>query len=232
MQLRMKNDEPRKDHPPPPPLDPTYKSTVKIAELPITASVDEMIDILDRDGGLILNDLVTSEQLSQIEKDTSPWTGDNAIVHNGFAIVPKETHLVGGLVGKSPTIATLCEHPHLVELRKRILTDHGHGPQEEIQYPWHVEPLLSISLSFRVGYGAPRQRLHRDDIIHLVDHSLEYKLEKVSQFACLIAGVETTRANGATMFVPGSHKWDAKRLPRTDEVAFAGTSPFHFPATL
>lgn len=81
-----------------------------------------------------------------------------------------------------------------------------------------------------MGYGAPRQRLHRDDIIHLVDHNLEYKLEKVSQFACLVAGVETTRENGATMFVPGSHKWDAKRLPRTDEVTFAGNySSLPFP---
>ncbi|CAG8980672.1 hypothetical protein HYALB_00007164 [Hymenoscyphus albidus] len=215
----------RKIRPPPPPLDADYKPSVRIAELPIIASVDEMIEILDRDGAFILNNLLSPEQLAQVEKDTLDWTGDKAINQNGLAIVPKETLLVGGLVGKSPTMASLCEHPHLVELRRRILTEEGSRQQEEIDYPYHIDPLLSLSLSFCVRSGAPRQRLHRDDIIHVIDHSLPYKLEKVSQFACLIAGVKTTMENRATMFVPGSHRWDEKRLPRTDEVTFAEMEP-------
>jgi ectoine hydroxylase-related dioxygenase (phytanoyl-CoA dioxygenase family) len=82
-----------------------------------------------------------------------------------------------------------------------------------------------VSLSFRVRYGAARQRLHRDDGTHLVEHeSKPYHLKNSAQFGCLIAGVQTTQENGATMFVPGSHRWDDKREPRLDEVTFAGVS--------
>jgi ectoine hydroxylase-related dioxygenase (phytanoyl-CoA dioxygenase family) len=214
------------DPPPPRPLDSDYVPAVRIVELPASTSVEEIMKVLDRDGGLILTDMVTPDQLADIEVETAAYTGKNAIAHNGFTIIPKETILVGGLVGKSPTMASLCEHPHMVELRKRILTDSGARPREDSMHDWHIEPLLSISLSFRVQYGAPRQRLHRDDGIHLIDHSTPFELQKVSQFACLVAGGETTRANGATMFVPGSHRWDETRQPRLDEITFAGMTSF------
>lgn len=206
----------------PSPLDSAYKPSKHIVKLPVTASIEEILQILDRDGGFIFTDLVTPQQLAQIEVDTSPYIGDKAIMHKAFTNIPKETTLVGGLVGKSATMAELCEHPHLVELRKRLLTDDGVKPLEDSQYTWHIDPLLSISLSFHVSYGAPRQRLHRDDSIHVIDHSKAFELQRVSQFACLVAGCKTTQANGATMFVPGSHRWDAVRQPKLNEVTFAG----------
>lgn len=208
---------------PPSPIDPSFTPTTSIVKLPSTASIDEIISILDRDGGLIITSLLTPSEISQIATDTLPYTGSNATPHSGIAIIPQETQLISGLVAKSPTMLSLCEHPILSALRARILTDEGSIPMEDIRKNWHIDPLLSLSVSFQIGYGAPRQRLHRDDGIHLVDHSLPYELEKVSQFACLVAGVETTRENGATMFVPGSHRWDEKRRPRLDEIAFAGT---------
>ncbi|CZT50645.1 uncharacterized protein RSE6_11669 [Rhynchosporium secalis] len=210
---------------PPLPIDPTFQPTTAITKLPSTAPIDEIISILDRDGGIIITDLLDPSQISQIETDIRPYSDPLKNPHSGIAIIPSETHLIGGLVGKSPTMLDLCAHPILTALRARILTDDGSIPMEDIPKTWHIDPLLSISVSFRIGYGAPRQRLHRDDGIHVVDHDLEYRLDKVSQFACLVAGCETTRANGATMFVPGSHRWDAKRQPRLDEITFAEMSP-------
>ncbi|KAL2062406.1 hypothetical protein VTL71DRAFT_6672 [Oculimacula yallundae] len=210
---------------PPLPLDPSYKPTTSITKLPSTASIDEIISILDRDGGVILTDLLTPSQIAQIATDTLPYSNPKTNPHSGIAIVPSETHLISGLIGKSPTMLALCEHPILSALRSRILVDQGSIPMEDIPKDWHIDPLLSLSVSFQIGYGAPRQRLHRDDGIHVIDHDLEYRLDKVSQFACLVAGCETTRENGATMFVPGSHRWDAKRQPRLDEITFAEMSP-------
>ncbi|KAH7390290.1 phytanoyl-CoA dioxygenase [Cadophora sp. MPI-SDFR-AT-0126] len=207
------------------PIDPSFQPTTSITKLPITTDIETIISTLDRDGGLILTDLLSPSEIAQIASDTLPYAGHNATPHSGIAIVPQETQLIGGLIAKSPTMLALCEHPILVALRSRILTDEGSIPSEEIRKNWHIDPLLSLSVSFQIRHGAPRQRLHRDDGIHLIDHSLPYKLEKVSQFACLMAGVETTRENGATMFVPGSHRWDEKRQPRLDEITFAEMSP-------
>lgn len=215
----------------PRPIPLSLTPSVSIAELPATCSVDEIIYILDRDGGVILTDFTSSAQLEKMDADVIPSLQSKTGAVEGFSIVPQETVIVNGLVGKSSTAAAICEHPHLVALRERILIDSGKMPQEEVSYEYHVNPLLSISLSFRIGSGAPRQRLHRDDSIHLIDHDLPYKLEKSSQFACLIAACQTKRENGATMFVPGSHRWDSKRIPTIEEVTYAGMS-FSFTAHL
>ncbi|KAH8652116.1 hypothetical protein BX600DRAFT_417606 [Xylariales sp. PMI_506] len=206
------------------PLDPSYKPSVHIAELPSTASVDEIIAVIDRDGGVILTDFVSSRQLTEIDQETQPYIQDFE-ANEGYSIIPKETVVLNGLVGKSPTIAQICEHPHLTDLRNRILSETGSVAMEDTEWDYHIDPLLSVSMSFRIGYGAPRQRLHRDDTIHLIDHSQPYSLQKSSQFACLIAACETKQENGATMFVPGSHRWDGERRPKVEEVTFAEMKP-------
>lgn len=204
-----------------------YKPSTHIAELPASAPIEQILSVIDRDGGVILNNLVSSEELESIEKEIEKYTKGDRDDDEGFfkGLVPQETFLIGGLVGKSDTIAKICEHPVLEALRSEILTDHGTRRIENYDLPYHIDPLLSVSLCFRIRYGAPRQRLHRDDGTHLIEHeSKPYRLNNSAQFGCLIAGVQTTQANGATMFIPGSHRWDDKREPRLDEVTFAGAS--------
>ncbi|KAK3326652.1 phytanoyl-CoA dioxygenase [Apodospora peruviana] len=209
---------------------PDYKPSVRISELPASAHMDEILAVLDRDGGVILSDLVTLEQLASIDDEIEAYmTKDNRDDDEGFfkTLIPQETVLIGGLVGKSDTLAKICgEHPALEALRREILTDVGTRKVEGYDLPYHIEPLLSVSLSFRVGYGAVRQRLHRDDGTHLIEHeSKPYHLKNSAQLGCLIAAVETTQASGATMFIPGSHRWDDRREPRLDEVTFAEMKP-------
>lgn len=213
---------------PPEAFPPDYKPSTHIAELPAAAPIQDILSVIDRDGGVIVNDLVSLEELASIEKEIAKYTHNDRENNDGFftGLVPQETVLIGGLVGKSDTLARVCEHPVLEELRTVILTDHGTRRVEGYDLPYHIDPLLSVSLSFRMGYGAPRQRLHRDDGTHLVEHeSKPYRVNQAAQLGCLIAGMETTQANGATMFVPGSHRWDDQREPHLDEVTFAGAAP-------
>ncbi|KAL8672380.1 MAG: hypothetical protein Q9168_003153 [Polycauliona sp. 1 TL-2023] len=208
-------------------FSPEYKPSTRISELSASAAIAQILSIIDRDGGIILNNLVNCEELASIEKELGPFIEKEREDDEGFfkGLIPQETVLIGGLVGKSDTLAKICEHPVLEDLRKEILTDHGTRRVEGYHLPYHIDPLLSVSLSFRVRYGAERQRLHRDDGTHLVEHeSKPYRLGDAAQLGCLIAGVDTTQANGATMFVPGSHRWDDKREPHLDEVTFAGSS--------
>ncbi|CAO1603067.1 hypothetical protein XANCAGTX0491_006659 [Xanthoria calcicola] len=207
---------------------PNYKPSTHIAELSASAPIEEILSVIDRDGGVILNNLVSGEELTSIEKELERYVKTDRDDDEGFfkGLVPQETVLLGGLVGKSDTLAKVCEHKVLEELRREILTDHGTRRVEQYDLPYHIDPLLSVSLSFRIRYGAVRQRLHRDDGTHLVEHdSKPYRLNHAAQLGCLIAGVETTQANGATMFIPGSHRWDDKREPRLDEVTFAEMKP-------
>jgi swainsonine biosynthesis dioxygenase SwnH1/2 len=161
-----------------------------------------------------LQRIQTEIQESKSEEDGQP--------HTGFPNIPNQTNLVPGLVGRSKTIAGICERPVLAKLREEILMEEFSITRERYTDHYRINPLLSISLSFQIGTGAPRQALHHDDVVHGIDHSATFNLKKASQFACLVAGCKTTRENGATTFVPGRHRWDDSRQPRVDELCFAG----------
>jgi len=211
---------------PPAPIDPSYIPSTSIATLPATAPIEDILNIIERDGGLILTDFATPAQLSAIDAEVEAYRSlTRTTEKSALAIIPKETLAVPGLVGKSATLAHICESsPVLEDLRTHILQDRYSVIREEVVEEHTIDPLLSISLTFHIGPGAPRQTLHRDDNVHGIRHGGPdaFDLRKTSQFACLIAASRTTRENGATMFIPGSHKWDDTRRPRTDEVCFAG----------
>ncbi len=208
---------------PPKPIDPTYKPQISIVSLSANAPLEKILEIIDRDGGVILEDFTTAEDLESIQREVNESnTGMEDYANTAISLIPKETVVIPGLVGKSKMAARICEMPILEGLRRHILTDTFQRNREHLTIPYVIDPLLSTSLSFNIGTGAPRQLLHRDDTIHGIDHSQTFDLKKCSQFACLIAGCDTTRENGATMFIPGSHRWDDIRRPKTDEICFAG----------
>lgn len=212
------------------PIDPSYKPNSSIVTVPVTASVDYILGVLARDGGIIISDFVSKDQMATIDNEVKAWDEKQPVKANhtragdAFHIMPSQTKLIPGLVGKSDMIAEICEHPLLESLRENILLEKYPVYREEWVEPIRIDPLLSLSLSMNIGYGAPRQRLHRDDNIHRIRHPKpeDWSFESVSQFACLIAGCDVTRENGATMFVPGSHKWGDHRMATSDEVCFAG----------
>ena len=208
---------------PPAPIDSSYEPQVAIRKIPANAHIQDILTIIEQDGGVILTDMVSEEQLAAIDADVEyerarvPTTEGSAL-----HIIPKETLAVPGLIGKSDTMAELCEHPVLEQLRKHILEHRFSVIREQIVEENVIDSLLSISTTLHIGYGAPRQILHRDDNVHGIKHDRPFRLNEQGQFGCLIAGTRTTRQNGATMFIPGSHKWDDMRVPQLNEVCFAG----------
>lgn len=212
------------------PIDPSYKPKGSIVTVPATASVDYILGVLARDGGIIIKDFISKTKVNTIDEEIKAWNEQQPAENNSsrtgdaFHIIPSQTTLIPGLIGKSDMVAEICEDPLLESLREKILTEKYTVYREDWVEPIRIEPLLSLSLSMNIGYGAPRQRLHRDDNTHRIRHPKleDWSFENVSQFACLIAGCDVTRENGATMFVPGSHKWDDHRTATADEICFAG----------
>ncbi|KAK4547647.1 hypothetical protein LTR36_000604 [Oleoguttula mirabilis] len=207
------------------PIDHSYTPQTAITHLSSDASLERIVAILDRDGGVIIDDFVTLAELEQIKHDVAQYEEETRAMRNdAVSIIPKETILTPSIVGKSATVAAICESPLLTGLREEILSEKFTVYREGYEDQRSIDPLLSISVGFNIGPGAPRQYLHRDDNIHGTRHE-RFDIRNVTQFACLIAGCETNRQNGATMFVPGSHRWDDKRQPRIDEITFAEMKP-------
>ncbi len=86
------------------------------------------------------------------------------------------------------------------------------------------KPQLNNTVVFSVGPGSKAQVLHRDDIIHHTYHAAaaEHTLGRDNGVGFFVAGKRSTRHNGATRFVPGSHLWDYGVPPPADEAAAGG----------
>jgi hypothetical protein len=84
-------------------------------------------------------------------------------------------------------------------------------------------PLLSISITMDTRPGTPAQRLHRDDKNHHARHtaSTSYSPNRDILLGLFVPGCDTTKANGATRVVPGSHLWGDSQPSFIDPVTGA-----------
>lgn len=80
-------------------------------------------------------------------------------------------------------------------------------------------PQLNNTVVFSIGPGGYAQVLHRDDPVHHNFHpaAAEHHLGRDTAVGFFVAGKKTTRANGATRFVPGSHLWDYSLPPPSND---------------
>ena len=85
------------------------------------------------------------------------------------------------------------------------------------------KPQLNNTIIFSIGPGAKAQDLHRDDPVHHNRapgiNAEQYELGRETGLGCFVGGKKTTKVNGATRFIPGSHLWD-KLLPPDEDLTF------------
>ena len=230
----------------PSPIDPSYVPSVSLTKIPATAPIENIVAALERDGALILTDLISPQDTVSLNNELEPYIqAARASSHTAYDLVPSQTIMVPGVIGKSPTMLKICEYdPVIDKLRTAVLRKKCTATWEDRTEEFEIGPLLNSSLTYHISYGGPRQRLHRDDMIHGINHQGHnhnhsdkkngdgvgdrYSLENETMLGFMIAGSKTTRENGATMVIPGSHMWDHMRVPRTDEVCFAGKSSLSY----
>lgn len=208
-----------------PPIDASYQPARNITKISATSSLDDILAHLERDGGVILTDFASLETMDKIDEELEPYVKPIAENDGYDNFIGRKTLVIPGLVGKSDTIANILDTNETIEKLLKIILEEKYPAVFENHIEELVtEPLLSISVGFNVGHDSPRQALHRDDMNVSWRHHPDMKINEVSGFSCFLAGTKVTRANGATMVIPGSHKWEHERRGRPDEVSFLGES--------
>lgn len=180
----------------------TTSTEATLERVPATSSVDEVRAVLERDGAVIIEDLLSSEVVAAVNAEVDAAVQEADPDGDWFNEIMKAFHgpntrAVSGVPGISPTFAVdvMC-HPLLL------------GVCDKVLLPSCARYQLNLGQILQRGPGSPDQLLHRDELVWADVPRPAPEL----QLATVIAFVDFTAENGATRVVPGSHHWDNRNL--------------------
>ncbi len=169
---------------------------------------DAILRCLEQDGGVIVRDWIDPELTARVRDDflaaleELPWGNSfTAAPDTFFGLKTKRLH---GVLGYSRAAEACLVHPLALSLARRLLGK---------------SVIMSTGELMAIGPGETRQAFHRDG-----DSWMRAKQEQDVLFSVNLALTEFTRENGATVVVPGSHRWEQQREPRPEELAYAEMS--------
>ena len=175
---------------------------MSVVHLPAAAPVDEIHDVLRRDGALIIDDLADVELIDRIMAEMAPWIEATPPGSDDFS--GRATRRTGALIARSPSSHELIQHPTILEVTAKLL-------DRAQSYQLHLTQVISI------GPDSPGQSIHRDQWAF---DFFEFPADYHVQCNTIWAMTDFTEANGATRLMPGSQD-----LPNSFEHTIDETVP-------
>lgn len=172
-----------------------------------SASLDEALALLRRDGALIIEGALDPATLDRVDVQLAPWF-DAARPGEG-PFFGRRTRRFCGLFAKAPACADLALHPLVLPLMETLLRG------EDAESPVCDAIELNLTQAIGIGPGEPGQVLHRDEDLWPFPRNFE-----VMANAMWVLD-DFTAENGATRVIPGSHRWPRDREPRPGEAVVA-----------
>ena len=171
-----------------------------------TESSDNILDVLETDGAVIVDSLIPPSTAFKISSELRPYLEACPDGLTNFS--GESTKRVGALMARSKGCRDLALHPLINKLCAKFLESFSDSYQLNFTQAIEISPSESI------------QPLHRDRGVW--GEYLNRKIE--TQFSTIWAMTDFTKSNGSTCVVPGSHKWDKDRKPTDKEICFAEMS--------
>ena len=168
-----------------------------VVTLDSTASLGEILSVMERDGAVIVANLLSNDLVQQLRADLDTVTQNMHVgTRSGDPIVEKfwgtHTKRFGRLAQRSPAFIEVLTHPLMTAISNELLLDNA------------VDWWLNSAQMMVIGPGENAQVLHRDVNNWPFFETPESPEVTVSW---MLALGEFTKENGATNVVPGSHLW-------------------------
>jgi ectoine hydroxylase-related dioxygenase (phytanoyl-CoA dioxygenase family) len=176
-------------------------------------AIEDISAALALDGAVIVNGVIDNDTLNRFNGELDPLLDlESPSSSREFvnAAVPlffgAQTRHLTGVAGKSKIFATeIMVHPMYLAVANAVLGSSCASYQ------------LNLAQVMDRGPGSDRQLLHRDEDVWIHMPRPHPEL----QFASVIALVDFTEENGATVVAPGSHRWTRERQALDAELAVA-----------
>ncbi|MCZ6888748.1 MAG: phytanoyl-CoA dioxygenase family protein [Gammaproteobacteria bacterium] len=154
-----------------------------------TEEVDEQVEALRERGYVVLEDVLDRTEVAVLKEALAPYLQGKRHGRNDFEGF--HTERTYALLAKSAEFVRIVDHSRISPIVDQLL---------EPTY------LLWAALAINLHPGETRQRLHRDNLGG--PGSVEDFVYGVSTMWALD---DFTEDNGATLMIPGSHRWPADR---------------------
>ncbi len=161
------------------------------------AIVDADMAVLDRDGYVIWEDLLSADECRQIKQTVDPWLSHTG--RNSFE--GRHTQRVYSLLSRTRACDRLVDHPRVLAVLDRLMM---------------ANYLLSALQAINIQPGESAQLAHHDDGFYPIPRPREPLAA-----ATIWAIDDFTADNGATVLYPGSHRWGRRRPEPNDAVVSA-----------
>lgn len=166
---------------------------------------DGILEVVQRDGGVIVERYLAPEQLGRVRDALAtaivdlPWCNTYDAYEDKF--FGEKTKRLHGVLQYGAELEACLMHPVALALAPRVAD---------------APVIMSTGELMAVGPDETQQRLHRD-----ADSWLRADLQRDFLFSVNIALTDFRRDNGATVVVPGSHRWPRDRQAVVNEYAYA-----------
>ncbi|WP_396910589.1 phytanoyl-CoA dioxygenase family protein [Mycolicibacterium sp.] len=184
-----------------------------LIHLPAVAEPAEAVALIERDGGVIIDDFIDTATLRGLETDLRPIL-DRLSWGNDEFFAGKRTRRLGALFKHSKHAVPLVRQPHFLAAADHFLRRPEHvflGGERVETVPTYQ---IGVTQVIDIHPGEGRQPLHRDDGVWQWRHPAGGRQARVQ---IMVAVTDFTAQNGGTLVIPGSHKWDDERIPDDDE---------------
>ena len=178
-----------------------------IEHLSADATTDAIIEVLERDGAVIIDGLMPSDEVERLKDDLAPFLSKEVYGRDEFT--GYKTQRIGALVARSQACQSVAVNSLMLASARQYLA------------PFCDDIQLHFTSAVAIAPGESAQILHRDRGIW--GGYLPRRVEPL--FSTIWATTPFTQDNGATQVVPGSHLWDKDRLPEPHEIAYADMAP-------
>ncbi|MCG5216055.1 phytanoyl-CoA dioxygenase family protein [Streptosporangium soli] len=174
------------------------------------ADLDGVIEILERDGAVIVEDFIDAETLAGLWEDFGPVLDSNSYSDNWYDGL--RTRRVSSLFARTAKLTPVVTQRLFLGSARAIMQKPipmwiGRSRQE-------ITPSIQISATqlVQIHKGQGKQPLHRDDALYQRSHP-----GATSRVMVMLALSKFTAENGGTQVIPGSHHWDDERPPHAEE---------------
>ena len=187
-----------------------------LTRLPASASLNEVIAVIERDGGVIMEDFLPAATIAELKADLLPKLEACSAGRDDFSGF--KTRRMSALFAKSRRVADVVIHPLFLGAAEHFINRpvvYGSG-----EHARSICPGLRIggTQMIQIGPGEEAQPLHRDHWAMLwryPDYGRQVRLQ------IMVAVTDFTEENGATRVVPGSHTWSEERVADPAEAVSA-----------